>query len=181
MRKLAVITVAAILIRLRRLFSFGVLVASVAIAWTLATDGAADTPAAQRSSATAAVVRGPFLITALPSLGRLSWRCDPARTPGLAPGLSGLALNYRAFVPSASQRVTLIAGGRTVLARRVDPGDVVGLPYLRRRVQTVVIRQFTEAGSVRATVTVTFARRSNGTYCQAYQSPAIDVHMTPRH
>jgi hypothetical protein len=165
---------------MRRLLGFSVPVAGLAIVWTLAAAGAPGPPGAPRSAGTAATVRGPFLLTALPNLGRVSWRCDPAHRPGLAPELPGLALGYRAFRRSATQRVTLIAGGRTVLARRIDPGEFIHFPYLRRRVQTVVIRQFTGAGSVRATITATFAKRTIGSYCFAYQSPAIDVHMTPR-
>ena len=72
------------------------------------------------------------------------------------------------------------AGGETVLVRRVDPGESVRFPYLQRRLQTVVIRQFTGAGRVRATIKATFARRTSGIYCFAYQSPRLEVHMTPR-
>ena len=149
------------------------------VVWTFAIAGAAGPSATRPGASTSATARGPFLLTSLASLGRLTWRCDPARTPGLAPGLPGLALGYRAF-NTATQRVSLMAGGRTVLARRVDPGESVRFPYLQRRVQTVVIRQFIKPGKVRATITATFAKRTSGIYCFAYQSPAIEVHMTPR-
>jgi hypothetical protein len=167
-------------IRTRILLSLGLLVVGLAVVWTFGIAGAAGPSATRPGASTSATARGPFLLTSLASLGRLTWRCDPARTPGLAPGLPGLALGYRAFRASATQRVSLTAGGRTVLARRVDPGASVRFPYLQRRLQTIVIRQFTGAGRVRATITATFSKRTSGIYCFSYQSPQLDVHMTPR-
>jgi hypothetical protein len=136
---------------------------------------------APSASARSTRVKGPFLLVALPALGTLTWRCDPSRHPGLAPGLPGLALVFRAFEASADDSLRLRAGGRIVLSRRIFPGQSVALPYLQSGVQRVDLAQGTEAGTLRASVTVTFVLPSTATYCNSYLPPRIDVHVLPRH
>lgn len=138
--------------------------------------------AVSASAATAelAEVRGPFLLVALPALGTVTWRCDPARRPGAAPGLPGLALGFRAFRSSATDRLRFRVGGRTILRRVVQPGESVEFPYLRRRVQQLEIVQPTGAGTLRAVVTVSFVSPAVAPYCYSYLPPRIDVRVLPR-
>lgn len=138
---------------------------------------ALSAPAATARSAKA---RGPFLVVTLPALGTVTWRCDPARRPGLAPGLPGLALGFRAFPSSATDRLGFRVGGRTILRRVVQPGESVEFPYLRSRVQQLEIVQPTGAGTLRAFVTVTFVSPFIAPYCSSYLPPRIDVRVLPR-
>lgn len=135
---------------------------------------------APSSSAAPAKVRGPFLLVSLPSLGTVTWRCDPARQPGLAPGLPGLALGFRSFRVSATDRLRFHVGERTILTRVVQPGQSVQLPYLRSRVQQLDIVQQTGAGTLRAFLTVSFVSPGTSTYCYSYLPPRIDVRVRPR-
>jgi hypothetical protein len=135
---------------------------------------------APSATATRTKVRGPFLLVSLPSLGTVTWRCDPERKPGLAPGLPGLALGFRSFRASATDRLSLQIGRRTVLRRVVQPGEYIQLPYLRSQVQKLEIVQFSGAGTLRALVTVNFITPATATYCYPYLPPRIDVRVGPR-
>jgi hypothetical protein len=125
-------------------------------------------------------VRGPFLLTALPSLGTVTWRCDPAGRPRLRQGLPALGLGFRAFSAAADLKLQLRTGGKVVRSLRISPGESVTLPYLRAPVQRIDLVQKTGAGTLRATVRVEFAVPSVATYCYAYLPPRIDVHVSPR-
>ena len=135
---------------------------------------------APSATARPAAVRGPFLLVSLASLGTVTWRCDPSRRPGLAPGLPGLALGFRTLATGATERVRLHVGGRTILSRIVQPGQSIELPYIRSRVQQLDLLQATEAGTLRAFVTVNFAPHGISTYCYPYLPPRIDVRVLPR-
>lgn len=124
-------------------------------------------------------VRGPFLLVTLPSLGTVTWRCDPARK-GPAADLPGLALGFRSPSNGATERVRLRAGGRTIVSRVVQPGQRLNLPYLRTRVQQLDVTQTTGAGTLRAFITVDFAPHGSTTYCWPYAPPRIDVRLLPR-
>ncbi len=116
-------------------------------------------------------VRGPFLLVSLPSLGTATWRCDqPIAGPGYA-------LGFRAV--NATESVRLHVGNRTVLIRVVQPGHGIRLPYLRSRVQQLDVVQGTEAGTLRAFVTVDFVPHGN-LYCYSYFPPKMDVRVLPR-
>jgi hypothetical protein len=126
-------------------------------------------------------VRGPFLLISLPDMGSATWRCDPTRHPGLAPHLPGLALGFDSSRSSATEQIRLRAGTRTILARRLQPGQSVQLPFLHARVQTLDVVQATSAGTVSAPVTVRFLAGAVVPYCWPYAPPQIDVHVSPRH
>jgi hypothetical protein len=132
------------------------------------------------ASASVARTRGPFLLVSLPDLGTVTWRCDPARERGPAPGLPGLALGFRATAVEATERLTLRVGGTTVVSRLVQPGDRFRLPYLHARVQRLDITQSIEPGTLSASVTVDFAPTPVVGYCQSYAPPKLDVHVSAR-
>ena len=110
----------------------------------------------------------------------MTWRCDPAREPGPAPGLPGLALGFRATKVEATERLTLRVGRTTISSRLVQPGDRFRLPYLHARTQRLEIIQSTEPGTLVATVTVDFAPNPVAGYCYGYAPPRVDVHVSPR-
>jgi hypothetical protein len=124
--------------------------------------------------------RGPFLLVALPSMGSVTWRCDPARHPGLAPGLPALALGFDGSHASATEQIRLRVRGRTILSRRSQPDESLQLPFLHARVQTIDLVQATSAGTLRASVTVRFLEGAVVPYCWPYAPPRIDVHVSPR-
>jgi len=132
------------------------------------------------ASASVARTRGPFLLVALPDLGTVTWRCDPAREPGPAPGLPGLALGFRATRAEATERLTLRVGRTTIVSRLVQPGDRFRLPYLHARIQSLDITQSIEPGTLEASVTVDFAPSPVVAYCYGYAPPRLAVHVSPR-
>jgi hypothetical protein len=133
------------------------------------------------ASGSVARTRGPFLLVSLPDLGTVTWRCDPAREPGPAPGLPGMALGFRATMLEATERLTLRVGRTTIISRLVQPGDRFRLPYLQARSQRLDITQSTEIGTLTGSVTVDFAPSPVVGYCYGYAPPRIDVHVSPRH
>ena len=124
--------------------------------------------------------RGPFLLVALPALGVVTWRCDPSVTPGVAPGLAGMALKFHAFRNSATDQVRLRAGGRTIRSRVVQPGETVELPYVQATRQRLDVVQQTGAGTLRASVRVDFVPHGPTTYCYPYLPPRVEVSVGPR-
>ncbi len=125
-------------------------------------------------------IRGPFLLVSLPAMGTVTWRCDRTRKPGVAPGLPGLALGFRAFRQSATDYLRLRAAGRLILDRYVQPGQTVRLPFLQSTVQTIEIVQATGAGTLRASVKVNFLPGTTSTYCFPYLPPRVEVRLGPR-
>ena len=132
------------------------------------------------ASARQARAKGPFLLTALPSLGTVTWRCDPTGRPRVRPGLPALGLGFHAFSASANLKLQLRVAGKVIRSLRVSPGESVTLPYLAVPVQRIDLVQLTEAGTLRASVRVEFASPSVATYCYGYLPPRIDVHVSPR-
>lgn len=133
-----------------------------------------------QAAATSEKVRGPWLLVSLPALGTVTWRCDPSRHPGVAPGLPALALGFHAFRVGQSGEIRLHLGGRTILRRVIQPGRSITLPYLRARVQQLDISESGEDGTLRAFVTVYFAAGATSGYCWPYLPPKIDVEVVPR-
>jgi hypothetical protein len=126
-------------------------------------------------------VRGPWPLVSFASLGTLTWRCDPAGRPGLAPGLPALALGFRTSAVGQSGVIRLRVGRRTVVRRDLQPGGSIELPYLQARIQQVEITEGGEDGTLRASVTVTFGARAPSGFCWPYMPPTLDAHLLRRH
>jgi hypothetical protein len=75
--------------------------------------------------------RGPWLLTSLPSMGSITWRC----TAGARRSARAYALGFRALVSSATDEVRLLVNGRVVLSRTLQPGESVAFPHLAAAVQ----------------------------------------------
>jgi hypothetical protein len=126
-------------------------------------------------------VRGPWTLVSLAALGKVTWRCDASRRPGLAPRLPGLALGFDVSRLGQTGSLRLRANGRTVLNRVIQPGQSIQLPYLPARVQRLEIEEGGEDGTLRATVTVDFAAPATSNYCWPYMPPSVEVQLQPRH
>ena len=123
----------------------------------------------------ASKARGPWILTALPAIGTVTWRCQQVRHGEL------LALGFRAFADSATDRLELRAGGRTVVDRLVQPGQALRLPYLKPLYQQLLLTQSTEPGTLRAFVTVDFSPRPvSPSHCWSYLPPGVTVRVLPR-
>jgi hypothetical protein len=133
-----------------------------------------------QASAGDARTRGPWPLASLAALGTITWRCDAARHPGLAPGLPALALGFRASPTGQSGSLRLVVGRRTVIERRVQPGQIIPLPYLHARHQRVEIAAGGEDGTLRAVATVNFAGGTTSGYCWSYMPPATAVQLFAR-
>ena len=135
---------------------------------------------ASSSSAADFKVRGPWTLVTLAALGTVTWRCDTAKHPGLAPGLPGLALGFHAAVRGQTGVLHLVAGARTIVNRVIQPGQTIALPFLHARVQHLEIAESGEDGTLRASVTVNFQASPTSPYCFSYMPPRVDVHLSPR-
>jgi hypothetical protein len=119
-------------------------------------------------------VRGPWVLTALPAIGTVTWRCEPTRHG------ERLALGFRAFQDSATDRLEFRAG-RSVASRLVQPGQGLRLPYVNAYRQQLVLTQSTEPGTLRALVTVDFRPRPiSPSHCWPYLPPGVTVQVFPR-
>ena len=124
------------------------------------------------------IARGPWLLTALPGMGTVTWRCDPGRA---SRGLPPVALGVNASTATATETVTLRAGGKTLLRKVMQPGKRLDLPYVRFVRQQVRIAQMTEPGTLRALVAVDFSPRPvSPSHCHPYLPPALVVRLSPR-
>lgn len=118
--------------------------------------------------------RGPWTLTALPSIGTVTWRCQPNRSG------ARYGLGFNAFMNSATDRLALHANAKTVMTRLVQPGERILLPYSRLQ-QRLVITQSTEPGTLRAVVDVDFRPRPiSPSHCFSYLPPGLTVQLTPR-
>jgi len=126
-----------------------------------------------------AVVRGPWVLTTLPALGTVTWRCD-TRGPATAPGLGALGLGFRVFERSATTDVRLHVGHKTLLRRRLDPGQSIQFPFARSREQQLELTQATGAGTLVARMRVDFVPHLLATYCYPYLPPRVTVNVFPR-
>jgi hypothetical protein len=116
--------------------------------------------------------RGPWLLTSLPSMGSITWRC----TAGARPSPRAYALGFRALVSSATDEVQLLVNGRVVLSRTVQPGESVAFPHLAAAVQRVEVTQGTEPRTLKATITVDF-KWAGYSYCWSYLPPPVTVRV----
>jgi hypothetical protein len=116
--------------------------------------------------------RGPWLLTSLPSMGSITWRC----TAGARPSPRAYALGFRALLSSATDEVQLLVNGRVVLSRTVQPGESVSFPHLAAAVQRVEVTQGTEPRTLKATITVDF-KWAGYSYCWSYLPPPVTVRV----
>jgi hypothetical protein len=116
--------------------------------------------------------RGPWLLTSLPSMGSITWRC----TAGARPSARAYALGFRALVSSATDEVRLLVNGRVMLSRTVQPGESVSFPHLAAAVQQVEVTQGTEPRTLKATVDVDF-KWAGYSYCWSYLPPPVTVRV----
>ncbi len=145
-----------------------VLVVAVVVSASSAGDSGADST----------VLRGPWLLTALPSIGTVTWRCDTTRERR---GQSAVALGLDARRARASQIVSLSTNGNTVFERRVHPGQLVTLPFLRSAVQQLTVVQETKPGTLRGVVVVNFGPgKVSRSHCWEHFPPAVTVRVFPR-
>jgi hypothetical protein len=126
-----------------------------------------------------AVVRGPWNLVTLPALGTVTWRCDP-RGPATAPGLGALGLEFRVLERGATTDIRLHVGTKTLLRRRLDPGQSIQFPFARSRVQQLELTQMTGAGRLVTRMRVDFVPRLLATYCYPYLPPRVTVNVFPR-
>lgn len=117
--------------------------------------------------------RGPWLLTSLPSMGSITWRC----TVGARPSPRAYALGFRAFAASATDEVQLLVRGRVVLSRTMQPGESISFPHLGAAVERVEITQGTEARTLNASVSVDL-KWAGYSYCWSYLPPPVTVRMT---
>jgi hypothetical protein len=132
------------------------------------------------ASAHDARTRGPWALVSLAALGTVTWRCDSAATPRVAPGLPALALGFRVAKLGQTGRLELIVAQRTLRSKTIEPGEIITLPFLRAPVQRLVISEGGEDGTVRATVTVSFVRPFSSGYCWPYMPPKVDAQLAAR-
>lgn len=142
-------------------------------ALTVVIGGHRGDPVRARSGGKAARVRGQFPLVTLPSLGTVTWTCDPGRYPSFA-------LGYRASPRYATTTIELRSGGRRVERRVVQPGQRVRLPFSSARTQTLSFVQQTGAGELRASVLVEFVPNTPVIYCWPYAPPKTTAQVSPR-
>jgi hypothetical protein len=94
--------------------------------------------------------------------------------------MPALALGFRVARLGQTGRLTLTVGDRTVLSRVIQPGQVIALPYLAATTQRLAISEGGEDGTLRATVLVTFTKRSLSNYCWPYMPPDAHIHLSAR-
>jgi hypothetical protein len=135
---------------------------------------------AASASAGPKTVRGPWALVSLAGLGTVTWRCDPGRRPGLAPGLPGLALGFDVSRLGQTGTLRLHMNRRTVLNRAIQPGQSIRLPYLHARVQRLDIAEGGEDGTLRAAVSVDFAAPATSNYCWSYLPPTVNAELQAR-
>lgn len=75
----------------------------------------------------------------------------------------------------------MTVSGRTVLRRRVNPPGVMGFPRGGSPIRMITVTQYTEPGTLRATVKVDSRGTVNlPSHCFSYLPPATTVRITPR-
>jgi hypothetical protein len=130
------------------------------------------------SSGGTTAVKGPWLLTALPSMGTVTWRCDAARERR---GQPALALGLDTKRSAATQTVELRARGKRAFRRAVQPGQVVAFPFLRTLIQRLTIVQTTVPGTLRGVVVVNFRpTHLSPSHCWEHLPPAVIVSVSPR-
>lgn len=117
--------------------------------------------AASAGQATVTRERGPWMLTSVPSIGSVTWRCRTGAS--LSP--RAYALGFKAFASSATDELSFYADGRRHERRTIQPGQSVAFPHLPSGQQRIEVVQRTEPRTLHATVTVTFKARTGFSYC----------------
>jgi hypothetical protein len=120
--------------------------------------------------------RGPWVLTYLPDMGTVTWRCNSKEA-----GTRAYALGFRSFNGGATEQLNLRIKNRTVLTRTIQPGQSLTLPHLNAEVQELAVTQSTEPGTLRGTVSVNFAPgRTSPSHCFPWFPPAMTLRVYPR-
>jgi hypothetical protein len=114
--------------------------------------------------------RGPWLLTSLPSMGSITWRCSA----GARASSREYALGFRALASSATDEVQLLVNGRVVVSRTVQPGESLAFPHLAAALQRVEVTQGTEPRTLKAAVNVDF-KWAGYSYRWSYLPPPVTV------
>ena len=121
-------------------------------------------------SAAASGRQKPFVLTALADIGTVYWRYDFSHR---APQWS---LGVHVFATAATTGATYRAGGFK-RQRTLQPGyPTTWFPFRRERRQSLAFVQGTEAGTLRAVVTVRFNHHNY----ESYFPPRFSVELYPR-
>jgi hypothetical protein len=120
--------------------------------------------------------RGPWMLTYLPEMGTVSWRCDDRRV-----GIRAYALGFQSFSRGATEQLTLRVRNRVAFRRTIQPGQSVNLPHVDAAVQELLVSQTTEPGTLRGIVSVNFGPgRISPSHCFPWLPPAITLRVVPR-
>jgi hypothetical protein len=122
------------------------------------------------NGASAVRPRGPFPLLSLNSFGDVSWLC----APGSSRERDRFGLRYSQATGTATTRVRLVVGGRTVKTVQTNPGSAVRFPLLRPARQKLILVARTEPGTLTARVSVDFVRpyrRPSYAACWKYMPP----------
>lgn len=124
----------------------------------------------------AASERGPWVLTYLPEMGTVTWRCD-----GREASVRAYALGFRSFSGGATERLTLRIKNQVALTRTIQPGQSLSLPHFDAAVQELAVTQSTEPGTLRGIVSVNFGPgRISPSHCFAWLPPAMTQRVYPR-
>jgi hypothetical protein len=120
--------------------------------------------------------RGPWVLTYLPEMGTVTWRCNSKEA-----GARAYALGFRSVNRGATEQLTLRIKNRTVLTRTIQPRQSLSLRHLNSAVQELAVTQSTEPGTLRGIVSVNFAPgRTSPSHCFPWFPPAVTLHVYPR-
>jgi hypothetical protein len=124
------------------------------------------------ASATPSKARGPFLLVSLPTLGTVTWSCDPSKNPYWSLGFNASS--------GANDSVRFHVGSRTIVSRTLRSGQSIQFPRVDSEVEQVdVVDRSVKTGLLRAYVKVDFVI-GNYSYCWPYLPPRLVVHLLPR-
>jgi hypothetical protein len=116
------------------------------------------------------------VLTYLPEMGTVTWRCDGKQT-----GVRAYALGFRSFTAGTTERLTLRIKNRVVLTRTIQPGQGLRLPHLNAAVQELAVTQSIEPGTLRVVMTVNFGPRPiSPSHCFPWLPPAMTLRVYPR-
>ncbi len=110
-----------------------------------------------------------YVLTAIAEVGTVYWRydCVHYRSPEWSLGIG--------WDGEASTAVTYRAG--RITRRRELPAKTIWFPFRRNGLQSLAFVQGTEAGTLRARVTVDWRR---GNHCRSYFPPRVSLQLYPR-